>query len=169
MLGPTAKERSRRLHREVECHGAGVGSAAGIERFRIHSEPSPMGFRSIRVHDLKHTFGRRLRAAGKVQRSAGLEACKIASRRTVSTFLMRAQVISVEQLLDRANRFAKIKDGVCCRHRLRARGSKAHPAADDHRPPGRHFPIRRAAALGTADAKAILGVVEHGRRHQVIV
>ena len=24
----------------------------------------PPGFRSIRVHDLKHTFGRRLRAAG---------------------------------------------------------------------------------------------------------
>jgi hypothetical protein len=24
----------------------------------------PMGFRSIRVHDLKHTYGHRLRAAG---------------------------------------------------------------------------------------------------------
>src|SRR5271166_4166068 len=29
-----------------------------------HGEPAPAGFRSIRVHDLKHTFGRRLRAAG---------------------------------------------------------------------------------------------------------
>lgn len=27
-------------------------------------EPCPVGFRSIRVHDLKHTFGRRLRSAG---------------------------------------------------------------------------------------------------------
>lgn len=27
-------------------------------------KPCPSGFRSIRVHDLKHTFGRRLRAAG---------------------------------------------------------------------------------------------------------
>jgi integrase len=26
--------------------------------------PAPAGFSSIRVHDLKHTFGRRLRAAG---------------------------------------------------------------------------------------------------------
>jgi len=26
--------------------------------------PCPQGFRFIRVHDLKHTFGRRLRAAG---------------------------------------------------------------------------------------------------------
>ena len=29
-----------------------------------HGEPAPEGFRNIRVHDLKHTFGRRLRAAG---------------------------------------------------------------------------------------------------------
>lgn len=29
-----------------------------------HGESAPAGFRSVRVHDLKHTFGRRLRAAG---------------------------------------------------------------------------------------------------------
>jgi integrase len=29
-----------------------------------HGEPAPAGFRHIRVHDLKHSFGRRLRAAG---------------------------------------------------------------------------------------------------------
>jgi integrase len=29
-----------------------------------HGESSPDGFRRVRVHDLKHTFGRRLRAAG---------------------------------------------------------------------------------------------------------
>jgi integrase len=29
-----------------------------------HREPAPEGFRRVRVHDLKHTFGRRLRAAG---------------------------------------------------------------------------------------------------------
>ena len=29
-----------------------------------HGEAAPAGFRSILVHDLKHTFGRRLRAAG---------------------------------------------------------------------------------------------------------
>jgi integrase len=29
-----------------------------------HGEAAPEGFRKIRVHDLKHTFGRRLRAAG---------------------------------------------------------------------------------------------------------
>jgi integrase len=29
-----------------------------------HGEPAPAGLRKIRVHDLKHTFGRRLRTAG---------------------------------------------------------------------------------------------------------
>ncbi|MGO9994381.1 MAG: hypothetical protein ACLPTF_17960 [Steroidobacteraceae bacterium] len=33
---------------------------------QAHGEPAPEGFRKIRVHDLKHTFGRRLRAAEKV-------------------------------------------------------------------------------------------------------
>ena len=27
-----------------------------------HQEPAPEGFRNVRVHDMKHTFGRRLRA-----------------------------------------------------------------------------------------------------------
>jgi integrase len=29
-----------------------------------HGEPAPAGFRIVRVHDLKHTFGRRLRSVG---------------------------------------------------------------------------------------------------------
>jgi integrase len=31
---------------------------------RVHGTVAPQGFRRVRVHDLKHTFGRRLRAAG---------------------------------------------------------------------------------------------------------
>jgi integrase len=31
---------------------------------RTHGTPAPEGFRRVRVHDLKHTFGRRLRASG---------------------------------------------------------------------------------------------------------
>src|SRR5271156_296938 len=31
---------------------------------RVHGTVAPEGFRRVRVHDLKHTFGRRLRAAG---------------------------------------------------------------------------------------------------------
>ena len=31
---------------------------------RTHGTSAPEGFGRVRVHDLKHTFGRRLRAAG---------------------------------------------------------------------------------------------------------
>ncbi|MEO8309060.1 MAG: tyrosine-type recombinase/integrase [Pseudomonadota bacterium] len=31
---------------------------------KCHDEAAPEGFRKVRVHDMKHTFGRRLRAAG---------------------------------------------------------------------------------------------------------
>jgi hypothetical protein len=31
---------------------------------RVHGTVAPQGFRRVRVQDLKHTFGRRLRAAG---------------------------------------------------------------------------------------------------------
>ena len=31
---------------------------------RVHGTVAPQGFRRVRVHDLKRTFGRRLRAAG---------------------------------------------------------------------------------------------------------
>jgi integrase len=31
---------------------------------RVHGTVAQEGFRRVRVHDLKHTFGRRLRAAG---------------------------------------------------------------------------------------------------------
>ncbi len=37
---------------------------AADEWQRRTQEPAPQGFRRVRVHDLKHTFGRRLRAAG---------------------------------------------------------------------------------------------------------
>src|SRR5579863_9801586 len=37
---------------------------AADEWQRRHGESAPEGFRHVRVHDLKHTFGRRLRAAG---------------------------------------------------------------------------------------------------------
>jgi integrase len=37
---------------------------AADEWMERHGESAPAGFRKVRVHDLKHTFGRRLRAAG---------------------------------------------------------------------------------------------------------
>jgi integrase len=40
------------------------GAAWKNARERAHGTAAPEGFRRVRVHDLKHTFGRRLRAAG---------------------------------------------------------------------------------------------------------
>ena len=37
---------------------------AADEWGKRHEQPAPDGFRNVRVHDLKHTYGRRLRAAG---------------------------------------------------------------------------------------------------------
>jgi integrase len=50
-----------------KMYGTGWKSArerAADKWAKRHGEPAPEGFRKIRVHDLKHTFGRRLRAAG---------------------------------------------------------------------------------------------------------
>lgn len=56
--GPTAMHRMN----DTAWKKARVRSAAKWEK--EHNSPAHPGFRSIRVHDLKHTFGRRLRAAG---------------------------------------------------------------------------------------------------------
>ncbi|WP_337993890.1 tyrosine-type recombinase/integrase [Pseudomonas putida] len=56
--GPTAMHRMN----DTAWKKARVRAAAKWEK--EHKSPAHPGFRSIRVHDLKHTFGRRLRAAG---------------------------------------------------------------------------------------------------------
>jgi integrase len=57
-FGPTAIHRMN----DTAWKKARVRAAAKWEK--EHKSPAHPGFRSIRVHDLKHTFGRRLRAAG---------------------------------------------------------------------------------------------------------
>ncbi|PMQ10343.1 hypothetical protein PseAD21_17005 [Pseudomonas sp. AD21] len=55
--GPTAMHRMN----DTAWKSARIRAAAKWEK--EHKSPAHPGFRSIRVHDLKHTFGRRLRAA----------------------------------------------------------------------------------------------------------
>lgn len=55
--GPTAMHRMN----DTAWKSARIRAAARWEK--EHKSPAHPGFRSIRVHDLKHTFGRRLRAA----------------------------------------------------------------------------------------------------------
>jgi len=62
-------------------------------------EPAPEGFRNIRVHDLKHTFGRRLRAAG-----VSLETRKVLLGHTTGDITSHYSAPELSELIEAANR-----------------------------------------------------------------
>jgi integrase len=57
-------EPARRLERMNGTAWRNARERAADKWETAKGEPAPMGFRRVRVHDLKHTYGRRLRAAG---------------------------------------------------------------------------------------------------------
>lgn len=59
--GPTA------VHRMNDSAWKKARVRAAVKWESLHGSQAHPGFRSIRVHDLKHTFGRRLRAAGVLE------------------------------------------------------------------------------------------------------
>ncbi len=63
------------------------------------SEPAPEGFRNVRVHDLKHTFGRRLRAAG-----VSLETRKVLLGHTTGDITSHYSAPELSELIEAANR-----------------------------------------------------------------
>jgi integrase len=62
-------------------------------------ELAPEGFRNIRVHDLKHTFGRRLRAAG-----VSLETRKVLLGHTTGDITSHYSAPELSELIEAANR-----------------------------------------------------------------
>lgn len=64
-----------------------------------HKSPAHPGFRSIRIHDLKHTFGRRLRAAGVT-----LEDRKALLGHKNGSVTSHYSTAELEQLIDAANK-----------------------------------------------------------------
>ena len=63
----TTEDRDGHRHPQTRMNNSGWKAArrrAAAKYERELGMPCPAGFRSIRVHDLKHTFGYRLRAAG---------------------------------------------------------------------------------------------------------
>ena len=62
-------------------------------------EPAPEGFRNIRVHDLKHTFGRRLRAAG-----VSLETRKVLLGHTTGDITSHYSAPELQELIEAANK-----------------------------------------------------------------
>ncbi|MGB5640653.1 MAG: tyrosine-type recombinase/integrase, partial [Sedimenticolaceae bacterium] len=66
---------------------------------RENKEPVVWGFANLRVHDLKHTFGRRLRAAG-----VPLETRKVLLGHRNGDITSHYSAPEIEELLDAANR-----------------------------------------------------------------
>jgi len=67
---------------------------------------APTGFRQIRVHDLKHTFGRRLRAAG-----VSLETRKVLLGHTTGDITSHYSAPELGELLTAANRVCRTESG----------------------------------------------------------
>lgn len=76
---------------------ARVRAAAIFEQ--EHGRPAAPGFGMVRVHDLKHTFGRRLRAAG-----VGLETRKVLLGHTTGDITSHYSVPELQELIDAAER-----------------------------------------------------------------
>jgi len=69
-------------------------------------ELAPFGFRHVRVHDLKHTFGRRLRAAG-----VSLETRKVLLGHTTGDITSHYSAPELAELIDAANRVCRTESG----------------------------------------------------------
>ncbi|HEX9876341.1 MAG TPA: tyrosine-type recombinase/integrase [Gammaproteobacteria bacterium] len=69
-------------------------------------EPAPFGFSHVRVHDLKHTFGRRLRAAG-----VPLETRKVLLGHTTGDITSHYSAPELAELINAANRVCRTESG----------------------------------------------------------
>jgi integrase len=115
VLNPTARslvEDQRGIHpsRVFTFRGQPVGNmynsawkrariAAAKAYAQAHGESISWGFSNLRVHDLKHTFGRRLRAAG-----VPLETRKVLLGHTNGDITSHYSAPEIEELLAAANR-----------------------------------------------------------------
>ncbi len=69
-------------------------------------EPAPEGFRNVRVHDLKHTFGRRLRAAG-----VPLDTRKVLLGHTTGDITSHYSAPELAELIEAAGRVCRDHSG----------------------------------------------------------
>jgi len=83
--------------------GANSGSQSTCQ---AHEEPIPWGFANLRVHDLKHTFGRRLRAAG-----VPLETRKVLLGHRNGDITSHYSAPEIDELLEAASRVCNANPG----------------------------------------------------------
>lgn len=80
-----------------------TGRAAAAKTYgAAFGETAPTGFANVRVHDLKHTFGRRLRAAG-----VSLETRKVLLGHKNGDITSHYSAPEIEELIDAANRICE--------------------------------------------------------------
>ena len=88
-------------------NGWQAARARAAEKYQAElGEPAPEGFRNIRVHDLKHTFGRRLRAAG-----VSLETRKVLLGHTTGDITSHYSAPELAELIEAANRVCAAQSG----------------------------------------------------------
>jgi len=73
---------------------------------QAHEKPIEWGFANLRVHDLKHTFGRRLRAAG-----VPLETRKVLLGYTNGDITSHYSAPEIDELLEAASRICHANPG----------------------------------------------------------
>src|SRR5487761_2092085 len=76
------------------------------DELKQHMESAMPGLANIRVHDLKHTFGRRLRAAG-----VPLETRKVLLVHKNGDITSHYSAPEIEELLEAVNRVCRSKSG----------------------------------------------------------
>jgi integrase len=91
--GPTA------VHRMNDSAWKKARVRAANKWEEIHGSPAHPGYRSLRIHDLKHTFGRRLRAAGVTEEDR--KALLGHKNGSITSHYSSAEL---DQLIDAANR-----------------------------------------------------------------
>jgi integrase len=80
-----------------------TGRASAAKTYgAIFGEHAPAGFANLRVHDLKHTFGRRLRAAG-----VSLETRKVLLGHKNGNITSHYSAPEIDELIDAANRICE--------------------------------------------------------------
>lgn len=98
----TAEQDSRRGNPVYSMNNTAWQGARqkAAERYRERfGRPAPEGYSNVRVHDLKHTFGRRLRAAG-----VGEETRKVLLGHTNKTITTHYSAPELLELIDAANK-----------------------------------------------------------------
>lgn len=91
--GPTA------VHRMNDSAWKKARVRAADKWERTHHTPAHPGYRSLRIHDLKHTFGRRLRAAGVTE-----EDRKALLGHKNGSITSHYSAAELDQLIDAANK-----------------------------------------------------------------